>query len=61
MVRKFLTFDGEVIDERDWQLKPTDYCFYCDESLITADRLCPDSQDFNHDFITLINPSEFRR
>lgn len=60
-MRKFLTFDGDVIEETEWALKPVDKCFYCDEILIQAHSYCPDSQDGRHDFVTLVNPSEFRR
>lgn len=56
MMRKFITLDGEVLEETDWNLRPTDNCFYCSQPLIWADTLCPDSQDFHHDFITLVDP-----
>lgn len=56
MIRKFLTLDGEVLEESEYHLKPTDTCFYCGDTLITADTICPDSQDFHHDWITLCNP-----
>lgn len=59
-MRKFLTFDGEVLEETEWNLKPVDKCFYCSETLITAHVYCVDSLDGTHDFITLVNPSTRR-
>ena len=61
VVRKFITRNGEVLEETDWKLRPTDKCFYCDEFLQGNDAWCNDSQDNNHDWITLVSPSEFRR
>ncbi len=62
-MRKFLTFDGEVLEETEWQAKPIDLCFYCDLPIVLTGSIqfCPDSQDGSHDWITLVNPSEFRR
>lgn len=56
MLRKFVSYDGEVLEETMWNLSPTHTCFYCGDSLIQADSICYDSQDFNHDFITLVDP-----
>jgi len=58
MIRKFLTFDGEILEETEWNLKPVDKCFYCDEFLINSHRYCTESQDGNHDWITLVKPSK---
>lgn len=59
-MRKFLTFDGEILEETEWQLRPTDNCFYCDATLVKAQDNCAESLDGNHDFITLVNPSSWR-
>lgn len=59
-MRKFLTFEGEVLEETEWRLKPTDRCFYCSEILFKAHANCVDSIDGRHDWITLVNPSTRR-
>lgn len=61
-MRKFLTFDGDVLEETEWKLKTTDMCFYCDMPLIFNSPVsyCPKSMDNNHDWITLVNPSSRR-
>lgn len=60
MIRKFVTLDGELLEETEWHLRPVDICFYCDLPLInSADSpKCYGSQGEEHDFITLCNPSE---
>ena len=64
MIRKFLTPDGDVLDETDWDLRPIDACFYCNTPLwVTANESfsqCYESQDGSHDWITLVNPSDRR-
>lgn len=56
MLRKFLTLDGEVTAEEEWNLRPTDKCFYCGHPLIMAQGVpCPIGFNDQHDFITLIN------
>lgn len=64
-MRKFLTFDGEVLEETEWALKPTDECFYCGMSLVgitlhSSEVGCNGSLDGNHDWITLVQPSTRR-
>ena len=64
VLRKFLTLEGEVLEEAEWAPKPIDKCFYCDIPLTTIDseyEPCWDSQNLCHDWITLVNPTEFRR
>jgi hypothetical protein len=65
VIRKFLTLDGDVLEETDWALKPTDKCFYCDMNFMQIftdfDEICYESQDGEHDWITLVDPSENRR
>ncbi len=62
MIRKFITPDGDVLEEADWSIRVTDSCFYCDQPLrLSTGVICHASQDGNHDWITLVNPSEFRR
>lgn len=62
-MRKFLTLDGDVLEESDWGINPIDKCFYCDLPLTYTEtfRSCGGSLDGGHDWITLVNPSEFRR
>lgn len=61
MVRKFLTFDGEVLEETEWTLRTADPCFYCGEKLATVEGIpCFASLDGLHDWITLVNPSNRR-
>lgn len=60
MLRKFISLDGEVLEETEWHPRPIDMCFYCDLPLINSadsDR-CTGSQGEAHDWITLCNPSE---
>jgi hypothetical protein len=60
-MRKFLTLDGEVLDEMDWNVSPKDNCFYCGDKLDGTPSLeCWESLDGNHDWITLVNPSNRR-
>lgn len=57
MVRKFLTLDGEVKAEEEWDLNPTHTCFYCGDYLImTHQQPCPVGFLGQHDFVTLIDP-----
>ena len=57
LLRKFVTLDGEVLEETQWNVKPIDKCFYCGQQLMEiTDNVCPDSIDYNHDWITLCNP-----
>jgi hypothetical protein len=56
MLRKFLTYDGEITAEEEWNVKPTDKCFYCADPLIIAHGVpCPVGFYGEHDFITLIH------
>lgn len=55
MVRRWVTFDGEITGEEEWALKPIDLCFYCDIPLIhTQGIICSNSFDGGHEFVTLI-------
>lgn len=64
MIRKFLSLDGEVLEESEWELKPTDKCFYCQVPLVTIfsafDEICWESQGGTHDWITVVKPTEVR-
>ncbi len=62
-MRKYVTYDGDVLEETHWALKPTDSCFYCNLPLVLSNqtKYCPDSQDGNHDWITLCNPDSSDR
>lgn len=60
-MRKFLTLDGDVLEQTDWVVSPIDVCFYCDMPLgISSMSFCPKSQDNNHEWITLVNPQTRR-
>lgn len=64
MIRKFLTLDGDVLEESEWSPSPEDKCFYC-ETVFTSittffESICWDSLDGRHDWITLVNPSNRR-
>lgn len=64
-MRKFLTFDGDVLEETEWALKPTDRCFYCGTHFVgigmfVDGNVCYESLDGNHDWITLVNPQTRR-
>lgn len=57
MVRKWLSFEGEVMAEEEWHLKPTDRCFYCDGILLAVkNQACTAIFGGVHDFVTLVNP-----
>lgn len=60
MIRKFVTLDGDVLEETEWVLNMTDVCFYCDMPLVYNSPVvyCPKSMDNNHDWITLVNPNK---
>jgi hypothetical protein len=60
MVRKWLTLDGEVLEESDWSVKPIDRCFYCNDPLIAVDSYCSASLDHAHDWISLVSPAHRR-
>lgn len=58
MVRKWLTLDGEILEESEWVPTPLHTCFYCDMPLIYESTYprCPSGLLNEHDFITLVNP-----
>lgn len=56
MVRKWLTLDGDVMEESEWALKPIDRCFYCDVPLATGPAYCSASLDHEHDWISICDP-----
>lgn len=56
MVRRFVTLDGEITGEVDWDLNPTHRCFWCSDHLIfTQAEPCYESFDGTHDFVTICN------
>lgn len=61
-MRKFLTLDGDVLEESEWVINPSDLCFYCDLPLKHKGifPMCDGSQDKSHDWITLVNPQTRR-
>lgn len=57
MVRKFVSYDGEILAEEEWELMPTTQCFYCNQHLIHANHE-PCTVGFLgiHEYVTLVNP-----
>lgn len=56
MLRRFVTYDGEIVAEEEWNLNPTAKCFYCDTHLITSQSSpCPVGFEQAHEFVTLIH------
>jgi hypothetical protein len=54
MVRKWVSFDGEILGEEEWQLSPLHSCFYCGSPLIYVQgEPCPSGILNQHEFITL--------
>jgi hypothetical protein len=56
MVRRFVTLDGEITAEEEWDLNPTNTCFYCNQYLIGLHQPCPIGFLGQHEFVTLIDP-----
>lgn len=61
MLRKFVTLDGEVLEESEYVLKPIDTCFYCGRALMMAFHYCAESQTNQHEWITLCDTTSIRR
>lgn len=55
MVRRWVTLDGEITGESEWDLLPIHKCFWCDIALLFADEPCYDSFDGSHEFVTICN------
>ncbi len=56
MVRKWLTLDGEILEETEWSLSPLHSCFYCGSPLIhVRNEPCPSGFLNEHDFITFVD------
>lgn len=56
MVRKWVTLDGEVLAEEEWNPTPMHNCFWCGDRLITSlTEPCYYSFDGNHDWVTIAN------
>jgi hypothetical protein len=54
MMRKFVDFDGNVLEETEWRITPLHRCFYCDGHLILVrDTECPVGFLGTHDFVTI--------
>lgn len=55
MMRRFVTLDGEVEAEEEWDLNPTVRCFYCNQHLVHVQYTpCPIGFSGQHDYVTLI-------
>lgn len=56
MVRKWLTLDGEILEESEWDPTPLHKCFYCNAPLTyVRNTYCPSGYLGEHDFITLVD------
>jgi hypothetical protein len=54
-LRKFVTLDGEVLAEEEWEISPIVRCFYCDRHLVKTTQSCPIGFEGYHDYITLVH------
>jgi len=56
MLRKFVSLDGELLDETEVSMPtPVHRCFYCEQYAALWKTLpyCPSSQDHRHELVTL--------
>lgn len=54
MVRRYVSLDGEILGEEEWDLLPHFNCFWCDTPLISAKGYeCDNPFDESHDFVTI--------
>jgi len=56
MVRRFVTLDGEVLAEENWDItqNPKYLCFWCDDHLLGSENYpCYNSFDGSHDWVTI--------
>jgi hypothetical protein len=54
--RRFVTLEGEILDESSWTVSPIHRCFYCNNPLLHVyDTHCPASLDGTHDLVTLVD------
>jgi hypothetical protein len=58
MIRRFVTTDGEVLDESDWTPAPNTKCFFCG-TLITTESACENLWGSAHDWVTLADRDNF--
>lgn len=56
VLRKFVTLDGEVVQEIEWKPMPTVHrCFNCDKPLYDNQHTpCPASQIAEHEFVEIV-------
>jgi hypothetical protein len=60
MVRKFITPDGEILEESEWDPTPIHTCFYCDAPLIYVQNTpCPSGLLNLHDFVSIVEPVRY--
>lgn len=58
MIRKFVTLEGEVLAEEEWNPigSPENRCFWCNDHLTSSEAdICPHSFDGSHDWVTVCN------
>ena len=54
MMRRFITLDGEIMAEEQWEPNPNHRCFWCDDHLKHSYREpCYNSFDGSHDWVTI--------
>lgn len=56
--RTFVTNEGEVLDKSEYYPSPYNSCFYCGTPVVlwSTFKQCPSSQDYNHDWVTVVHP-----
>lgn len=56
VTRKFVTLDGEILEESMWEPSPIHTCFYCGtpSTLWKTNSECVHSQLGEHELVTLI-------
>jgi hypothetical protein len=54
MVRTFVTLDGEILGEEEWNLSPLHSCFFCGSPLIyVQNEPCPSGFLHEHQFVEI--------
>lgn len=57
--RKFVDFDGNVLEETDWSVTPMHKCFYCGGTLLSVfSAACPVGFLGYHEFVTICARTE---
>lgn len=57
MVRRFVSLDGEVLAEEEWEMNYNTQCFYCGNYLMAIlNQPCPDGFIGMHEYVTVVDP-----